>query len=53
MTERQDALRDHSFADGMRLALAMAAQGAENKAHEIANRLSSEALRVIVRARAK
>lgn len=44
---KQDALCDHSYATGMRQALAMAAQGAEENAAAIAEQMRSEALRVL------
>lgn len=48
MTEREAAMIDRAFADGMRLALAMAAQGAEEKAREIADRMLADGRRVIL-----
>lgn len=51
MTEREAAMMDHSYACGMRQALAMAAQGADDTARKIADRLMSDALHVIVRTR--
>lgn len=48
MTTREAARLDHAYADGMRAALAMAAQGAEDKARQIADRLSAEALHALL-----
>jgi hypothetical protein len=47
MTRREAALLDHAYADGMRAALAMAGQGAEDKAREIADRMMLDALHVL------
>lgn len=47
MTEREDARIDLAYARGMQQALIMAAQGAEEKAREIAERLSSEARKAL------
>lgn len=53
MSDREAAMLDHQFAAGMRLALAMASQGAWEQAREIADRRMTEALHVIVATRAQ
>jgi len=47
--EQQDARIDLAYAQGMQQALAMAAQGAEKEAREIAERRASEARKVLFR----
>ncbi len=49
MTERDDALRDHAFADGMQLALAMCHQGAFERAERVCEQLRRESLKVLRR----
>lgn len=51
MDERDDALLDHAFADGMQLALAMCAQGANERAERVCERLRRESLRALMRLR--
>lgn len=47
MTEHEAAQLDHAYASGMRAALAMAGQGAENKARETADKMMLDALRAL------
>lgn len=47
MSDLEDAKIDHAYACGMQAALAMAAQGAQEKAREIAERRLAEALPII------
>ena len=47
MTEREAALGDLAFVNGMKLALCMAAQGAEDKARDLIERMTQDAIRAL------